>query len=314
MDECEFTSLIERKKAITQSKKYYHNQITLLIDMVNYASWLIPRARDSSNNSLADDVIIGSLYKHIVSMVDGIEVHLSNGIMLPTWLQARSAFEASVYMDWILIGDSERKAKYYYAANLRKQKLWALRFVHGTKENKIITEMISESELNGYLDPNDTELKDIAEKELAHVQEILDRAVFKEIDQSFENISRNNPSREIDWYRPLGKSSVKSITKELGRTAEYEYFYSLSSAIMHARGYQNQIKFIHGNVLYKPIRMLDDVPSLIKWIGKIFFSSTRSIIMRYRSGEIPYFYKKYANDWRTPYFNIVSVKHTFDSR
>jgi hypothetical protein len=313
MKETEFTRLIERQKAIKDANKYYQKQIELLTDMVNYASWLIPRARDSSGNTIQDDVVIGALYKHIITMVDSIEIHLSNGTILPGWLQARSAFEASIYINWVLMDESGKRAKYYYVADLHKRKLWALRHIKDTEENKKLKEMVATSELEKHLDFQTPELEEAAKDVLADIEMKLNSTYFGEVEQAFEDAKRKNKGREVDWYKPLGKTSIRAIAKELGRLPEYEYFYDMSSTIMHARDYTGQIMFLTDRVVYKPIRFLEDASSLIQWTGKIFFDSTVLIIKHYRSRESADFGKKYMRDWRDAYLNITSVKYKFPS-
>jgi len=136
MREPELTSIINRLESELNAKTAYSKQIELLTDLVNYGSNLIVRAYDSSKRDIDDIMIIAVLLKHIVQMLDGVQLLISGGNAHAATLQARSAFEAYLYMLWIMKGDSIRKSRYYYVFEIRKQRKWALRATPNTKERE----------------------------------------------------------------------------------------------------------------------------------------------------------------------------------
>jgi hypothetical protein len=99
----------------------------LLRDLANYGSHLIPRSYSSSEKALGDVVLIGTLLRQLVAMIDAIEILLRRSAVHAATLQLRAMFEASVYIDWMLAGDRENKAAYYYVHNLLRLRLWAMR-------------------------------------------------------------------------------------------------------------------------------------------------------------------------------------------
>lgn len=107
--ESEFKGLLDREKHKKDVKKYFSAHIDVLVDMVNYGSWLIPRAYDSSQKKLEDAIIIGVLLKQVVTMIDSVEVLTSNATIYPAFLQSRAAFEASLFIDWIIKENSEKR-------------------------------------------------------------------------------------------------------------------------------------------------------------------------------------------------------------
>jgi hypothetical protein len=99
----------------------------LLRDLANYGSNLIPRAYSSSGKTLGDVVVIGILLRQVVAMIDAIEILLGRSAVHAATLQLSALFEASVYIEWMLAGDRETKAAYYYVHNLLRLRLWAMR-------------------------------------------------------------------------------------------------------------------------------------------------------------------------------------------
>ncbi len=58
---------------------------------------------------MKDIIVLGTLTRQVVAMLDGLELLLANGAVYVAGLQSRALFEASVYIDWILKDDTERR-------------------------------------------------------------------------------------------------------------------------------------------------------------------------------------------------------------
>jgi hypothetical protein len=151
MKEKALESILYREKVKIETEQIFSKQIETLFYMVNYGTYLIARAYDSSKKNIEDVVVIVVLLKQFVSMIDAIEVLAYQGSVKPAFLQLRSAFEASLYIDWILKNESNKKAKYYYVSNLRNTRTWALRVLEGTREHYDF--MQSMADLKNKLDP-----------------------------------------------------------------------------------------------------------------------------------------------------------------
>ena len=134
MPESPHPAILNREEAKGHTHEHFAPQLVLLRDLANYGSNLVIRAFASSPKKMADVVLCGVLLKQIVAMLDAVEVLLSAGVAQAAYLPARAAFEASLYMDWILVGDSERKAQCYIVSNFRDERKWASRAINGTPE------------------------------------------------------------------------------------------------------------------------------------------------------------------------------------
>jgi hypothetical protein len=220
--ESEFKELLDREKHKKDVKKYFSAHIDVLVDMVNYGSWLIPRAYDSSQKKLEDAIIIGVLLKQVVTMIDSVEVLTSNATIYPAFLQSRAAFEASLFIDWIIKENSEKKTKYYYVFNLRNKRKWDLRLIEGTPQQQKFTNDIQE--LSDYINIQSKDAQEIAQKELLDINRVLNQDAYKDIDTEFQKI---NIKRGIDlnWYSPIIKNgSLGTIAKDTNRIPEYLFF------------------------------------------------------------------------------------------
>jgi len=307
--EAEFKPILDRDKQEGDARQYFSKHIDLLVDLANYGSNLIPRAYDSSNKKLEDIIVIGVLLKQVVSMIDAVEILVSKGAVGPANLQARAAFESSLYIDWILISESERKAKYYYVSNLRNQRLWALRLKAGTPEKEAFSKAVRH--LGKHLET--TGLEDIekqAEEELAKIDSLLTRNAWNQVNLEFDKKKNTKTGAEAYWYKMLGIASIRQLAEYVGRLGEYDLFYSRSSEVMHAASYRDHIQFSKGTISFEPIRQLKDMHNLLRFITTVAISSYMSVLKHYRPGELSHFTRKYMRDWRSAFLNIPTVSYT----
>jgi hypothetical protein len=313
MKEKELESILYREKSKIEARQIFSKQIETLIDMVNFGSNLIVRAYDSSKKGREDAIVIGVLLKHVLSMVDAIQTLVSNGITNPAFLQLRSAFKASLFIDWILKSDSKKKADYYYVSNLRGIKLWTLRYLHGTKENINYSQYMAE--IKDYLEPQVLTLEQEADAkaQVTDIDRVLNQEGFKEINSELEKKIFKKTGIDISWYQLLGIGSIMKIAQELNRLTEYSLYYSRGSEFMHIASYRDHIQFKKSRVLFKPIRHLDDMNSILQGAMSVCFTSFISIINHYRYGERKNLGLKYKNDWGEVFQNIPIITSKADN-
>ena len=180
-------------KSISEQLKPWTN---LLRDLANYGSNLIPRAYTSSEKSLGDAVVIGILLRQVVAMIDAIEILLSRSAVHAASLQLRAMFEASLYLEWMLAGDREKKATYYYVHNLLRLRLWAMRVQSGSPESRDFKEIMSGLPLND-------SLGDEGKKQVVEIEHVLSQARFAEIRNEMRDWKKRT-GRQPSWYSPIG--------------------------------------------------------------------------------------------------------------
>jgi len=303
MREPELIRIINRLESEVNANVTYSKHIELLIDLVNYGSNLIARAFDSSKHDIDDVMIITVLLKHIVQMLDGVQVLLSSGNAHAAALQTRSAFEAYLYMLWIMKGDSKRKARFYYVFEIRKQRKWALRATPNTEERENFLKLYKEFDFAQAV--NWDKLAEIAKANLAIVDSILSQPTLKPINDMIEK------TKYLDWYKALGMQSIKQIAKEVDEEPIYDLFYTKFSDVMHASSYRDQIRVKSGSIELEPIRTLNDAQTVILLCCHIAIHGYRVILERYHLGELPNFKQKYIVDWRASVLNIPSINYKF---
>jgi len=303
--ENEFRGLLDREKVLADVHRAFSPQLDLVRDLTNYGTNLIPRCFTSSDHDLKDVVLIGILLRQAVAMLDGIELLLSNGAVYAAGLQARALFEASVYIDWILQADTERKATYYYVHNVRRQRRWAERLSPGSPEAAAFAAAMPPN----FASLRNPKAQEQARKTLEDVRRVLSQPTFAAANAAFDRCARKNGKGDRAWYVPLGMRSVSALVKAVGRTAEYLVFYAAWSETMHSSSYAQHVQIGKERVTFEPLRHLSQFDQLFRSVVAIALGTYRRVLEQYRSGELPVFSRKYAENWQKAFLDVPSIKY-----
>lgn len=309
MSENGFKLILDRAKHEGDAIKVYSKQIETLTELVDYGTNMIRNTYEMSNKKLADIIIIGVLLKQVILMADACSLLISKGAVSPAYLQARAAFEASLYMDWMFKGESEKKAKYYYVWNLRTTRLQASKLVPGTPENTVFDTTI-QKELKDFI-PNMDDLKELAINNINEIDALLKKPAWVKINIEFVNEKGKRIEYEPEWYKVLEKKlTIRKLAKSVERLAPYYLFYSRGSDIMHVSTYTDHIMLKKGQVLFEPIRQLKEAQAVFSFVFTTVVHTYRSVLQYYGSPELKSFRQKYMSNWRDSILHIPSVTYS----
>lgn len=301
-------TLFNRETAKQQISDNLSQQLNVLQDVANYGSNLIVRAFVSSDRNMPAIITCYVFLKQVVSMVDAVEVLLSQGAGHAAHLAARSAFEASLYIDYILEGDSELRANRFYVADIREQQRWARMLVSGTSEAAALDELrksIDAGSLSG--DPVHSAT---AAAMLSESDRVLGQKGLAEIVTQFE-AARGRRKYDVQWYSLDGLANARQLAKYLNRLAEYEIFYSRGSQVMHTGTYKDHVRFVDGQVHATPIRHVLDFSHLVHHVLIVALHSYRRVVERYRSGEVNALAEYYRKNWQQAMLQPPKINHEF---
>ena len=274
-----------------------------LRDFVDYGTHLVLRCYYTSEKSLKDVVALFSLFKNALSMADAIEVMMRQGIIRPSQLQLRSLFEVSVTLQWVLQESGDERARAYHVANLRRQLLWANRYLPDTDENKAF-EYFWDTVGNRTTSP---EGEKEARAQIDNLNKALSIPSMCDLNEKFETFYQKN-KREKDWYKILGVPSFWKIAKEVGHTAEYAMIYASGSEVMHGSTYSGQLAFDDSEIIIDPMRSPEETGYSLTLAMALTIRMIQSTLKHYRPAELKDFARKYAKDWNFPLRRIPDIR------
>lgn len=298
--ETEFKPLLDREKAVADINAHLHRWTSLIHDVTSYGSNLIPRCFTSSRRELRDAVLIGVLLRQVVAMLDGLDILLANGATYSAHLQMRALFEASVYIDWILQGDSEKKTNYYYVHNLRRKRLWAARTHPGFSGSEPFIRMMNDAGV-----PITDAAKQSSKKLIEQIDGVLAQPQLAPINSHFEQY-RKQKGREVAWYVPIGLPSFAAVARAVKRQAYYVIFYSIASEVMHSSSYDRHI-ILGEKLTIQPIRWMDQFQPIFHFSLSMAISTFMAALREYRPAELVNFGRKYVEKWQKDFLEFPKI-------
>ena len=244
-------------------------------------------------------------------MLDALESLLSNACVPAAALQSRAMFEASVYMDFILLGEEEEKSRCFYVSSLRTDLLWATRTRMGDPGAKDFIRSLGE--FGESFQRTEAEHRVELDKQAAAISEFLGNEPWAAINAMLQ-AARGKRKHDVQWYVPFGQGSVRDLCRRLGRLHEYEVFYSAFSEKMHSSDYKSHMSIGNGFVTFEPIRNLSGAHVLLNYSMSVAFHAYRAILHRYRPGQLVEFAQRYKENWRELYLRIPSVNYAPGAR
>jgi hypothetical protein len=299
MKENPHPEILDRHTIHVYLQEHFGGTLELAREIVNYGSNLIPRSFVSSDGHI-HDIVIGALLQHAVTMLDAVEILVSQGAVYAAFVQARSLFETRLYIGWILQEDTVRRARQYFVWHRRDELLWAKRTIPGTPEHTKFRKACA-----GILTDPDIE-KDIQEAitQVAEITRILADDDFREINAEFNRLKKPDKDHDVYWYQPWGPNSLSGMARRLGLSGEYVLFYSLFSKATHCSDFRRHVNIEKSGLNFQPIRHLEDISTVLNISLSYAIAIYHMVLTRYRSDELPAFVRKYRKEWQSRFRNI----------
>ena len=102
--------LLNRHNARIENKEYHEELDAAFEGLINDATWIFSRVSETAEENLERDICL-LLLRHMIEMADAVHILLAHASSRPARLQLRSMFEALLYLDFILEGDTTRDAQ-----------------------------------------------------------------------------------------------------------------------------------------------------------------------------------------------------------
>lgn len=303
-----YKSILDRQESANYVKEHYKDAVALLREIVDYGTNLLIRCyHTNEGKDLTAAVILGTLLKNAISMVDAIEILVSKGAVYTAHLPGRGLFETYLYIKWILMDKTNRKVKQYYVWHIRQELLQLKISMTGTPENKLFLNFLGDS-AEQFLEKYEPQQADI-KKDTDSKETILNSNSFRDINKKFEKRKNKRSGMDVDWFKLYGTKNRFEIAKDLGLEAQYTILYKEYSDIMHASAADHHIKFNDDAIRFIPIRHLEDIRKLLRPIITFSMEIYRTILTHYRPDELINFSKNQEAPWMHRVRSIRKAKY-----
>lgn len=273
----------------------YKDQISVLSDMRIWSIELFKRVYKQIEKNAHELMIVTVLFKQTLVAFDSAILCLEHCAINAAMQHARSLFESRLYLSWVLHSQNDKQylGRQIYVSTKRHELRSLKRLIPGNPECIKYEEAWKQSgrDYSPVAEDELSKFKDTAAK----IEELLEKEIYTEINQSFEKKSKKN---EVPWYIPgkYGVTSIFKLAEKLNKLPEYLYIYGLTSFYTHGA-----VSFVHSKFLsggkhqIEPIRTVEGFPTAFNLITNDMLFVIELMIREYRDGEIENFKKQYRH-------------------
>ncbi len=298
-------NILDRQLFSAQIRDSFADQIALLEQVVNYGTNLVPRCFLTSDRKIPEIVAILSFLKHAVANLDAISILAREGAALACFPHIRSLFEIHLYLKWIFQEDYDRRGKAYFVWNIRQKRYWFRCYLDGTPERAAHIAHLSGSTAENLIVPHNQEE---IQRNIDHETARLNNPELDAVNDLFESRMARS-GKDVEWYKPFGVNSIRDMAVRLGEEAMYKIFYTQYSQATHGLSFDRQLHFnpAQSELVFDHIRTLQSIDEVYRMTLTFAFRIYRSILERYRPGEIAAFGRKFLEEWRSSFKSIPKV-------
>jgi hypothetical protein len=296
--------LLDRDLYSVIIKEQFAESLSLLEELVNFGSNLIPRCFESSDKKLHEVGILLNFLKQGVALLDSIHILAPRGATTPCFLSLRSLFEISVYLEWIFQKETEKRGTLPFVWNLRNKLYWTRCVKPGTPEHEAHKQHMADTITGPIPRGLDTAFVDA---EIALLNSKLSAPECAAINAEFDRIKKGQKDKE--WYCPAGVNNFREMAKAVGKEGQYKVFFGHFSGVTHGVALDKQISFSKEQVVYEPIRNLTEMDQILRCALTLAVAIYRTVLHHYRYGELENYDRKYVNEWRSRFLSVKAVEY-----
>lgn len=182
--------------------------------LLNESTWVFSRLWETTSGDLTAEICL-LLVRHIMEMTDAVHLLLLASASRPAQLQLRSAFEAMLYLEFILERDSERRALAYAVGSRLHSLRFAKRLLEGSEAR---AQFVKEVEQDPLVTDEMLTSWIASPESVKAAEDYLESELYRDVYAEFKK-SR----KRIPWYSALeGKpTDLRALAIHLDRGGQY---------------------------------------------------------------------------------------------
>jgi hypothetical protein len=211
-------------------------------------------------------------------MVDGVEVLIRDACSISTIPLLRSAFEAALSLEFILVDDSKylERSLSWFCAHIHRRIAWLEQMDPATTKGAEFKKAWEDS--FGVWNPSVPTAPSVASQ-----RAILVSPQLQPIEAEYQSQKKKNPN----WYSLFGgPNDFRALTEDLNRAAEYDTLYRSWSTVVHANDPLSFMRADDGGAPhFTSIRFPDNLAKYAFFGATLLIRNTRMMLGKFRSGE-----------------------------
>jgi hypothetical protein len=293
--------LLDRDLSRTAVESYRKNAAPALAAVVDYGVAAFERCSASAKGS---DENMGILFPalHVFEMLDGVEILLREGAVVPTRPLLRSAFEAKLIVEYVTEDESSERGAAYVVEEIHRRIKSLERFDPATDIGKSFQAEFAGDRIGAAI--SIPVVHDIKQR-IASLQKLLDKSHLRAA--AAEYVALKKKGRVPPFYGFWGgPRTVEQLARHLKRGGQYEILYRTWSRTAHGLDLERQLTGNDGQAAVRVFRDPSDIATAYSLAISFGLETIRAILSHYRPDELAggSFARWYANTVQPAYMAL----------
>ena len=276
-------AILYRELSIVEAKEVIEISSPLLKEQINFGTNALVRCQTSAKGNVDVDLAILALYRHILEVIDGLEVLTSHACVIPALPLLRSSFEGYLSMKYILEKDQD-----YEMRSLS----WLLGYVHSrldmykrldpsTNKGREAKKIFEDDFVVSTILPLKYPLDEKNQFAIDNLESFLLKDHIKPINEEYKRYK--NPK----WFHLFdGPPNIRELAIHLKMGGFYEILYRYWSRSAHSQDLLSFIsKTANEESAIGKIRNIKQLAAVVGLASTFLLGATRIILHKFRPGE-----------------------------
>jgi hypothetical protein len=277
------TDLLNRDFAVVAARPLIDICSPLLRKVVDHATWALVRCSNAADvlGGPDEDLAAYNLYRQVIECSDGIEVLVSQSACRPAIPVLRSAFEATLGLEYLLREDYKRRSLAWLYVQAHQGLRQLEQFDPSTPEGQAFW-----SSLRSRGARTSSAMEAIPQG-IAARRALLEAAHLAPIKTECQRLkAERRHRRNPPWYALFGgPANLRELTEHLGRQSDYDALYRYWSRVIHGL-YLNPIyRTRKGQPAMRAMRDPDEMRNITHFAVLFQVRATRLFVGHFRPHE-----------------------------
>ena len=277
------TDLFDRDISKAIAREWIDLATPMLVEIVNHGVAAFARCSTTAKGG-DEHLAILMPYRHLLEMIDGVQILLGEAAPDPAQLLLRSAFEALLTTEYITEADTVRRGHAYLVGDIRQRLATYRRMDRKTPEGKQMHERIDADE-----SARDMRIPDIPDLDarIENLEILLKKPHWREADEQFQDLQRRLKRRPLWHHLYGGPENIEFLSVHLKRGGQYEILYRQWAKRAHAADTVQRIltKGDKGGPAFRRVRDPSEFVITVTLAVTFVLAATRRILSFYRPNE-----------------------------
>jgi len=285
MPTAEFKKLLDREFSKAMARPIAELATPLLQELVNSGLMVFRRCEKEASRTGKEneDLAAMVLYRHVIEMVDAVEVLVANSCGTAAIPVLRSAFEGTLGLLYLLSDD---------AIYVNRALSWLVANIHVAIKTRQVLEPGSEKGKEYaqlYAKEFDRVIPRVPNAaiaaEIQQLEELLQTPQFSPITEEYQR-TKITLKRDPDWFSLYGGPKNRAeLATSLGMGAMYRLLYGDWSTLAHGNDLYRYLANESGRPAYDGVRRPNELRSISQLSASLLLMASRSMIQKFREGE-----------------------------